>query len=120
MVITRGRVFTIVIAVFLAGACIVPTAAENSASGNLQKIIPLDSPAYAAIDSLYLEQGLVLPSASRPYSAAEFRTALDRVHPEGLSKAGKASYLIVERVISHRSMYREPGGLSSTRHRQSR
>lgn len=86
--------------------------AENPAATNKQEIIPLDSPAYAAIDSLYLEEGLVLPSAARPYSAAEFEMALSRIHRSSLSSAGERSYEIVAGVIHHRSLYTEPGGFA--------
>ena len=38
---------------------------------NGQKVIPLESEVYSAIDTLYLLEGKALPSTTRPWTVAE-------------------------------------------------
>ncbi len=85
--------------------------ADEVAGGNLQQIIPLSSPAYTALDSLYLEEGIVEPSTARPYSADEMSRALEKIDRGALSTAGRAAYKIVEGTIDHRTVYGEKDGL---------
>ncbi len=68
---------------------------------NDQKIIKLGSDAYAALTSLYLEQGLAPPSQSGPYSVDEFRIALARIDRSALSPAGKKTYDYVKSCLVH-------------------
>ncbi|HUX13638.1 MAG TPA: hypothetical protein VMW87_11465 [Spirochaetia bacterium] len=84
---------------------------QNNGDGNRQQIISVDSPAYQALDSLYLEAGLVEPSAARPYSADEMAKALERIDRGQLSTAGQAAYKVVEGAINHKTIYKEAGGL---------
>ncbi|MDR1894359.1 MAG: hypothetical protein LBQ61_06680 [Spirochaetales bacterium] len=55
---------------------------------NHQKIYPLDSEIYQAIRSLYIYQGLALPSTAGPWSGSELLFMLDRL--EGLPLTGPA------------------------------
>ncbi|MDR1894994.1 MAG: hypothetical protein LBQ61_09980 [Spirochaetales bacterium] len=61
-------------------------------SQNYQKIIPIDSPIFQALQGVYLSQGLALPSSSGPWSADEITVMLDRLNPEGLSPAERGAY----------------------------
>lgn len=59
---------------------------------NKQKIFTLDSDVYEAIASLYVIQGLSLPSTTGPYSEAELLMMLDKVDTGKLHGATKATY----------------------------
>jgi len=59
---------------------------------NKQKIFSLDSDVYEAITSLYVNQGLSLPSTTGPYSEAELVLMLEKIKVNALSGATKATY----------------------------
>ncbi|AEV29954.1 hypothetical protein SpiGrapes_2178 [Sphaerochaeta pleomorpha str. Grapes] len=59
---------------------------------NKQKIFSLDSDVYEAIASLYVIQGLSLPSTTGPYSEAELLMMLEKVDTGRLNGATKATY----------------------------
>ncbi|MDR1894993.1 MAG: hypothetical protein LBQ61_09975 [Spirochaetales bacterium] len=61
-------------------------------SQNNQKIIPIDSPIFQAIQGIYLSQGLALPSTSGPWSIAEMLTMLNRLNPEQFRPAERGAY----------------------------
>ena len=69
----------------------------SNAYSNQQKIYSLDSDVYEAIASLYVLQGLSLPSTTAPYSEAELLMMLDKIHTSELNGATKATY---EYIIS--------------------
>jgi hypothetical protein len=59
---------------------------------NLQKIYPIDSDIYQAITSLYISQGLALPSTTGPWSADELLKMLDNIDTGRLSGGTLAAY----------------------------
>ena len=65
--------------------------ASISAQNN-QKIIPIDSEIYQAIKSLYISQGLALPSTAGPWSEAELFLMLDRIDISRLQGATLRAY----------------------------
>jgi hypothetical protein len=62
-------------------------------------VIPLSSPVYALMDSLYLVAGRGTPSASRPWSVAEARAILSRVNSEGLRGGAAVAYASILRSL---------------------
>lgn len=62
------------------------------ASNNEQKIYPVDTPIYSALEKLYIIDGRALPSSSGPWSANELIKMLNRIDRNGLSDQGKAYY----------------------------
>ncbi len=88
------RALLVVIALLQSGPLLF---AEND-----QKLIRLESDAYSALTSLYLEQGLAPPSTSGPYTVAELREYLDRLNRATLSPAGLRAYAYVESFLTHR------------------
>lgn len=59
---------------------------------NMQKIFPVDSEVYQAIKNLYVQQGLSLPSATGPWSAAELSLMLEKIDASALNSAQKSIY----------------------------
>jgi hypothetical protein len=59
---------------------------------NSQKIVPIDSEIYQAIKSLYISQGLALPSTAGPWSQAELLLLLDRIDTSRLQGAALQTY----------------------------
>ncbi|MCF7941097.1 MAG: hypothetical protein K9M84_05775 [Spirochaetia bacterium] len=62
------------------------------AADNYQKIFPIDSQEFEAIEYLYIDQGLSLPSTSGPWSAAELRLMLKKIDLESLSGPAENLY----------------------------
>jgi hypothetical protein len=65
-------------------AVLVPLSSMN----NQQRIIPVDSPVYAAIRIIYLEQGISTPSTSGPWSVGELQNMVERIDVNSLSESG--------------------------------
>ncbi len=59
---------------------------------NYQKIFPIDSDVYQAITSLYISQGLALPSTTGPWSTDELLKMLDKISTSKLSGGTQAAY----------------------------
>jgi hypothetical protein len=66
---------------------------------NGQNVLPLSSPLYGLMDSLYLATGQGSPSASRPWSVAEARLLLSRLDREELQGALAAAYDSIARNL---------------------
>lgn len=66
---------------------------------NRQKIYPIDSDVYEAINFLYMEQGKSIPSSTGPWSGDELIKMFKRVNRPTLSRGGKATYDYVESVL---------------------
>ena len=49
---------------------------------NGQKVIPLESDVYSAIDALYILEGKAVPSTTRPWTVAETKKILSKVSKE--------------------------------------
>jgi hypothetical protein len=77
-------------------------AAVGLGAQNWQEIIPLGDSAYAILDDLYLEAGLARYSGARPFSAAEFTRAFERIPVGRLSRTGQAS---LERGLARLSLH---------------
>ena len=73
--------------------------ASLSAYSNSQRIISVDSPAYRAMENLYILSGLSLPSSSGPWSEDEMLLMLSRIDRSSLSLAGAALYDYVESIV---------------------
>ncbi len=67
---------------------------------NNQKIFGLDSQVYSAVNYLYLEQGLALPSSAAPWSGDEIGHILARLERDALSSTGQEVYDYVVKEIS--------------------
>lgn len=59
---------------------------------NEQRIIGIDSPAYKALENLYIISGRSLPSSSGPWSEGEMKLMLSRIDREPLNETGKRYY----------------------------
>ena len=59
---------------------------------NLQKIYPVNSDVYQAIKTLYISQGLSLPSTTGPWSADELLKMLDRINRNRLAGGELETY----------------------------
>jgi hypothetical protein len=81
-----------------------PVAAENR-----QEIVEIGSDLYTCLEAIILETGRALPSTARPYSVAEFHSALEGINPESLSQAGRSSYAYLVEELAPHPLYREPG-----------
>lgn len=68
------------------------TLSPLSAFSNQQKIFSLDSDVYSAIQTLYIAQGLSLPSTTGPYSQAELALMLTKLKPDNLRGSLAATY----------------------------
>lgn len=60
--------------------CVVIGSVSLLYSANLQKIYSHDSEIYRAIQSLYINQGVALPSTSGPFSGAELLLMIDKIN----------------------------------------
>ena len=67
---------------------------------NRQKIIPVDSPIYRAMKTLYISEGLALPSTTGPWSMAEMDMMLSRINPEKLDSSEMEVYEYLQREIA--------------------
>ncbi len=78
----------------LACLCLCCIAALGAAGreSNMQKIHPVDSDIYMAIQALYLEQGLALPSSTGPWSSDELQMMLDKIDEGALSEGATSAY----------------------------
>ena len=72
--------------------CCILALASLSAYSNQQRIISVDSPAYKAMENLYILAGKSLPSSSGPWSENEMTLMLDRIDYESLNETGKSLY----------------------------
>lgn len=66
---------------------------------NQQKIYSLDSDVYDAIESLYIHQGLSLPSTTGPYSQAELSLMVEKIKASVLQGSMKQTYEYVQTVL---------------------
>ncbi len=66
---------------------------------NQQRIISVDSPAYKAMETLYILAGKSLPSSSGPWSENEMSLMLQRIDRDSLSATAQAYYDYVESLI---------------------
>jgi len=80
----------IVLAMLLAIAALAAVSADTGK--NYQKIFPVDSDVYQAITSLYISQGLALPSTTGPWSADELLKMLDKISISRLAGGTQAAY----------------------------
>lgn len=62
---------------------------------NVQKVIPLESDVYSAIDALYILEGKAVPSTTRPWTVAETKKILSKVSKE----TSVELYSIVEEAV---------------------
>ena len=67
---------------------------------NLQKIYPIDSDIYEGITSLYISQGLALPSTTGPWSVDELLMMLDKLDMAKLSESAMETYQYVSSQLS--------------------
>lgn len=75
-----------------------------------QRIVPLSDDAYRLIRTLYVQQGLGLPSQSFPYTHEELRQVLRRIDYGALGAAGKKAYREAEKLLKKQPVYSEEGG----------
>ncbi|AEV28905.1 hypothetical protein SpiGrapes_1082 [Sphaerochaeta pleomorpha str. Grapes] len=62
---------------------------------NSQKIYPVDSPFYEALEYLYISQGLSLPSTAGPWSGDELSLMLSRIEKSKLNADERTTYQYV-------------------------
>jgi hypothetical protein len=86
-----SRLASVCFCIALLSAFAIGISAEGF-DGNGQRVRSLDDPVVADIEDLLVESGSLFLSYAAPYSDAELRGALDRIHPDGLSAAGRAKY----------------------------
>ena len=67
---------------------------------NQQRIISIDSPAYKAMETLYILAGKSLPSSSGPWSENEMVLMLQRLNRDSLNDTAKAYYDYIESLIT--------------------
>ena len=67
---------------------------------NRQEIVPVDSPIYRAMKTLYISEGLALPSTTGPWSMAEMDMMLSRINPEMLDSSEMEVYEYLQREIT--------------------
>ncbi|MDR1868063.1 MAG: hypothetical protein LBQ77_07345 [Treponema sp.] len=67
----------------------------NLSAQNRQKIVPVDSEIYQAIKSLYIAQGLALPSTTGPWSEHELLLMLNRLDQSKLKHNEQRIYDVV-------------------------
>ena len=65
---------------------------------NAQKVIPLESDVYSAMDTLYILEGKALPSTTRPWTVSETEIILSKVSEE----TSPELYAIVEKAIGEK------------------
>jgi hypothetical protein len=66
---------------------------------NQQKIYSLDGDVYDAIESLYIHQGLSLPSTTGPYSQAELSLMVEKIRTSELKGSMKDTYEYIQTVL---------------------
>ena len=81
-------------------------------SENNQMIIPIDSDIYTALKTLYLEQGLSIPSTSAPYSIDEIIWTLGRIDYNSLSQNGKNTYDYISEELKNDPLYKNEDRIS--------
>ncbi len=79
-------------------ACILALA-SLSAYSNQQRIISVDSPAYKAMENLYILAGKSLPSSSGPWSENEMTLMLGKIDYESLNETGKSLYDYIYSIV---------------------
>lgn len=84
--LSRGVTF-LVLSVLVLGA-----GAFGLNAQNYQQMIKIGSPDYDSLDYLYLESGMVLNTAAKPFSEREFLYYLSAIPYDGLSAEGKKRY----------------------------
>ena len=77
---------------------------------NRQEIVPVDSPIYRAMKTLYISEGLALPSTTGPWSMAEMDMMLSRINPEKLDSSEMEVYEYLQREIATPPPYRTSRG----------
>ncbi|RKX73737.1 MAG: hypothetical protein DRP87_18335 [Spirochaetes bacterium] len=77
-----------------------------------QKIIPLDSPVYDLIKTMYMEQGSSAPFPAYPWSIEEARFLLEGIREDTLTSVGKRSFALARDILWPEILYKERGGLS--------
>jgi hypothetical protein len=74
---------------------------------NGQRVIPIESPLYRALEDLQLEAGRAPLSTAYPVTEAEARQTLDRLRPLVRSRAGLRTLAVAEAELTHSPVYRE-------------
>ena len=75
-----------------------------------QRIVPLSDETYGLLRTLYVQQGLGLPSQSFPYTHEELRQVLRKVDFGKLGEGGKKAYREIEKLLKKQPAYSEEGG----------
>src|SRR5512142_375292 len=65
-----------------------------------KRILPVDSPVYALMDAMYLEEGFAPSNAAKPWAVDQAGAMLDEIDAEGLSTAGRRAYEEVRRLLA--------------------
>lgn len=71
----------------------------SSSAFNLQRIHPVDDDSYRAIEHLYIQQGLALPSSAGPWSAAELLQKLERLDYDRLNAGQRKAFDAVRNAV---------------------
>ena len=79
--------------------CILLSLASLAAYTNQQRIISVDSPAYKAMENLYILAGKSLPSSSGPWSENEMTLMLEKIDRSSLGEAGQELYDYTESLV---------------------
>lgn len=66
---------------------------------NQQKIFSLDHDVYEAIETLYIAQGLSLPSTTGPYSQAELALMMEKIKSQSVKPSMQKTYDYVMGVL---------------------
>jgi hypothetical protein len=83
-----------------------------SGFANNQKIYPVDTDIIDAITFLYLGQGHAVPSASAPYSRAEYFKMLDKLDVEHFSEEQRSVYDYAIRMLNENIYHEDRDGVS--------
>ncbi len=70
-----------------------------SAYSNRERIISVDSPAWKAMENLYIIAGRSLPSSSGPWSEDEMTLMLERIDYSSLDEAGQSLYDYIYGIV---------------------
>lgn len=73
--------------------------APISGEPNQQKIYSLDDDVYEAIETLYICEGLSLPSTTGPYSQAELTLMLEKIDSSALEGSMQDTYKYVQTIL---------------------
>ena len=85
----------------------------SAQNANHQQIIPIDSEIYQVIKTLYISQGLGLPSTAGPWSEDELLSMLDRLDPARLKLAELKAYNFAEKELARKkSVFQVNGAVS--------